>query len=356
MKYQKMKALICGCMVGMMVFTGCTNTQENVETTSTNNQTEEMKAETDIFAMDTFMTITAYGPEAQEAVDAAKSEISRLDGLFSASNPEGEVGQINENGGGICSEDTAYLMERSLELNQNTNGAFNVMIYPILEEWGFINKEYAVPSQETLDALMPLTDISKVTYDSNKKEVKFLQDGMKIDFGGIAKGYTSTKVMNMFDDYNIKSAILNLGGNVQVKGTKMDGTDWRVGIQDPEDLGEMLGVLEVHDKAVITSGGYERYFEQDGEIYHHILDPATGRTAKNGLISVTIVSEDGALADGLSTSLFVMGKEKAEQFWKDHSDQFETILVADDGEIYITEGIADQFTPEKKEVHVIEKA
>lgn len=347
--------MICCCVVGMMALTGCTDAQETIKMSNSGNAAEEMKAEADIFAMDTFMTITAYGPQAQEAVDAAQSEISRLDGLFSAGNAEGEVGKINQNGGGVCSEDTAYLMERSLELHRNTNGAFNVMIYPILEEWGFISKDYTVPSQETLEALLPLTDISKVTYDSKTKEVKFLQDGMKIDFGGIAKGYTSTKVMNIFDDYNIQSAMVNLGGNVQVKGTKTDGMDWRVGIQDPKNLGEMLGILAVQNKAVITSGGYERYFEQDGEVYHHILDPATGRTAKNGLISVTIVSEDGALADGLSTSLFVMGKEKAEQFWKAHSDQFEAILVTDDGEIYITEGIAEQFTPEKKEAHIIKK-
>lgn len=248
-----------------------------------------------------------------------------------------------------------YLLECSLALYQDTEGAFNVMLYPIMEAWGFINKAYAIPSEETLNQLLSLTDITKVAYDSEQKEVKFMQERMKIDFGGIAKGYISTKIMDIFEEYDIKSGVVNLGGNVQVKGKKVDGTDWRIGIQDPENQEVYLGVLEVHDKAVITSGGYERYFEQDGEVYHHILNPDIGKTANNGLISVTIVSEDGALTDGLSTYLFVMGKEKAEQYWQKHADKFQAILVTDDGEMYVTKGLTEQFTPEAKTVHVIEK-
>ena len=128
--------------------------------------------------------------------------------------------------------------------------------------------------------------------------------------------------------------------------TLSDGSDWRVAVENPADTGSYIGVLSIKDKAVITSGGYERYFKQDGKTYHHIIDPANGYPANNGLTSVTIVSDDGTLADGLSTSLFIMGPEKAQKYWKEHSDEFDTILVKDDGSILVSEGIADCFTSE----------
>lgn len=355
MKNMKIKLLLCFFIISIIIFSACNSIQQNNEQLYIKSQTEEMKSDAEIFAMDTYMKITAYGPKAEKAVKTAEQEVKRLDKLLSAGNIQGEVGQINKNGGGKCSEDTEYLWKHSFDLYNDTNGAFNVMLYPIIEAWGFINKEYAIPSQETLNQLLPLTNIANVEYDDKHKQINFMQEGMKLDFGGIAKGYTSSKIMDIFEDYGIKSAIVNLGGNVQVKGKKVDGTYWRVGIQDPKDEQNFLGVLQVADKAVITSGGYERYFERDGKIYHHILNPTTGKTANSGLISVTVVSEDGALADGLSTSLFVMGKEKAEQYWQKNTEKFQAILVTDDEEIYVTEGLLDSFIPEKKEVHVIMK-
>lgn len=141
---------------------------------------------------------------------------------------------------------------------------------------------------------------------------------------------------------------------MQALGTKTDGSKWRVAVQSPDDTEDYLGILSVQDKAVITSGGYERYFEQDGKTYHHIIDPKTGYPAENGLTSVTIVSEDGTLADGLSTSLFIMGKEKAIEFWKAHSDEFDIIMLTDEGKLYVTEGIQDDFSTEM-EMEIIKK-
>ena len=152
--------------------------------------------------------------------------------------------------------------------------------------------------------------------------------------------------MEIFEQYGVTSGMVSLGGNVHLLGTKPDGTAWHVGIQDPENSAGMLGVLETQDCAVITSGGYERYFEQDGKRYHHILDPTTGKPADSGITSVTIVSEDGTLADGLSTALFVMGVEKASDYWKQHADTFDAVIVAEDGTIYATEGIVDSLSCE----------
>ena len=170
---------------------------------------------------------------------------------------------------------------------------------------------------------------------------------MEIDLGGIAKGYTSGRVMEVMKSYGIKSAVINLGGNAHVLGNKTDGSQWKVGIQDPEDENGYLGGVNVTDKAIITSGGYERYFvdEDTGIKYHHIIDPKTGYSANNGLISVTIVSADSSLADGLSTSLFVLGTQDAISYCKEHcaEDGFDAIMEDEDGKLYITDGIYDDF-------------
>ena len=217
-----------------------------------------------------------------------------------------------------------------------------------------IPPEAGVPDADELKDLLTLTDASDISYDKETSQIAFKKDGMQIDFGGIAKGYTSARIMDIFRACGIKSGLVNLGGNVQALGTKKDGSSWRVAVQDPQDTDQYLGVLSIQDKAVITSGGYERYFEQDGRTYHHIIDPKTGYPVENGLISVSIVTADGTLADGLSTSVFIMGKEAATEYWRNHSDEFDMILMTDDREIYVTEGIADSFESEM-DTKIIEK-
>ena len=304
--------------------------------------------------MDTYMTVTAYGPNAETAVDQAQQEIERLDALLSTGEETSEVAQINANGGGTLSEDTTYLLERSLDLYDSTNGVFDIAIYPIMDAWGFTTGNYTIPSDETIESLLPLTDANDILYDKDSASISFAKDGMKIDFGGIAKGYTSGRIADIYRECGVTSGLINLGGNVQVVGTKTDGSKWRVAVQSPEAEDDYLGILSTADRAVITSGGYERYFEQDGMKYHHIIDPSTGHPANNGLVSVTIVSADGTLADGLSTSLFIMGKDKAAEYWRAHSDEFDTILEDADGVLYVTEGIADDFTSDH-ETNIIRK-
>ena len=215
-----------------------------------------------------------------------------------------------------------------------------------------------MPTAAEVQKKLALVDGNKVeiqTRDSDEKgrdskeKANFVTLGadQQIDFGGIAKGYTSSRIMDIYKDNGITSGLVNLGGNVQALGTKTDGTKWKIAVQSPDDTEDYLGILSVQDKAVITSGGYERYFEQDGVTYHHIIDPKTGYPAESGLVSVTIVSEDGTLADGLSTSLFIMGKEKAADFWREHKDDFDAILMSDDGTLYVTEGLENDFSTER---------
>ncbi len=305
----------------------------------------------EIFAMDTYMTLTAYGTMAEEALDAAVSEIERLDALLSVGNSEGEIFLLNQNKTAVLSEDSKALLLESLALYDSTDGAFDITIYPLMEKWGFTTGNYHVPESDVISSLLKRVDASQITFDSSSNTIQ-LPDGVKLDFGGIAKGYTSQRVMEIFQSYDLTGGIVSLGGNVEACGVKPSassdqGSLWHIAVEDPQNPSEYLGILELTDQAVITSGGYERYFEEDGTTYHHILDPKTGYPANAGLTSVSIISSDGMLADGLSTSLFIMGKEKAIQYWREHSDEFEMILVEEDGTISISSGLEKQFDSER---------
>ena len=352
-------ALLCGALVclplaGSNNKNAASGTDSSVQSEVSEDAGEQNSSDSsqeytsDVFAMDTYMTLTAYGENAQEAVEAGIAEIQRLDDLLSTGKDTSEVAQINANGGGVLSEDTDYLVKRALDIYQSTNGAFDISIYPVMQLWGFTTGNFAVPSESDLAAKLALVDAGKIILSEENGQTSIsLPEGMEIDLGGIAKGYTSGRVMDVMKSYGIKSAVINLGGNAHVLGNKTDGSQWKVGIQDPEDENGYLGGVSVTDKAIITSGGYERYFvdKDTGVKYHHIIDPKTGYSANNGLISVTIVSADSTLADGLSTSLFVLGTEDAITYCEEHcaEDGFDAIMEDEDGKLYITDGIYDDF-------------
>ena len=296
----------------------------------------------DFFAMDTYITISVYGENSKEAAGAAEVEITRLDQLLSTGNTESEISRINSTGEGRISEDTAAILQESLALYDMTAGAFDITVYPLMEAWGFYTREYRVPGKAELDEILPLIGSDKI--DCHGNTLSFAKTGMGIDLGGIAKGYASSRVTQILKENNIESALVSLGGNIRTIGTKPDGSLWNVAIQDMEDQNSYIGILFVQDQAIITSGGYQRYFEEDGIRYHHILDPKTGKPAQNGLISVSVISENDMLADGLSTSLFVMGTEEAIAFWRNHCNAFDAIFVTEDRKIYVTSGLANVFT------------
>lgn len=320
-------------LVGVVAAMVCFLQEENKSTTRS------------LFAMDTYMEITAYGRNSENAVEAAVDEIERLDALLSTGSATSEITMLNQNKTAVVSEDSAYLLRRSMELWKSTGGAFDITIYPVMKAWGFAGDTFRVPTDQELKKLLDFVDSSQIAYDEETKTV-VLPEQVEIDFGGIAKGYTSARVSQIMEEYHIKSAKLNLGGNVQTVGTKADGSLWRIAIKSPDDTFPYLGVISVEDKAVITSGGYERYFEENGIIYHHIIDPKNGKPAQNGLVSVTIVCEDGTLADGLSTALYVMGKDDAITYWKAHKNEFDAVFFDASGMLYVTEGLEGSFTSE----------
>lgn len=307
---------------------------------------------TELFAMDTVMTLTAYGSNAQAGLDAATKEINRLDQLFSISSETGDIYRANRDGEGDLSADSASLLQSALFYAAQTNGLFEPSIEPVMRAWGFTTKNYRVPSEDELQELLSHVDYKKVQLSGS--HVK-LPAGMQLDLGGIAKGYTSARVIDVFKESGVTSGIISLGGNVQALGTKPDGSRWRVGIQDPNNLNDTFAIVEVADEAVITSGTYQRYFEQDGKIYHHIIDPRTGYPSDSGLTSVSIISKDGTRADALSTSLFIMGADAAADFWKAHRDEFDTIMMDKSDTVYVTAGLADRCTVTGgKEIKIIQ--
>lgn len=333
-------------LAGILCIGGCRTTAKGQKDT----EKEQDPYTKEVYAMDTYMTLTAYGRHGEEAIDHAQKEIERIEQLVSTGIADSEITKLNENKTEKVSQDTKELIKRSLDLYRETDGVFDISIYPLMLEWGFPTQKYHVPDKEKIEEELEGVNAEDIKIQSDGT-VSLENEKMQIDLGGIAKGYTSQKLIGLMREQGVESAVVSLGGNVEVLGKKPDQTPWRVAIESPKKDGSYLGVLKVTDKAVITSGGYERYFEQDGNKYHHILDPKTGYPAQSGLTSVTIVSEDGTLADGLSTALFIMGRDQAIDFWRAHREEFDMILMEEDGTLTITEGIEKQFiTEEKKKV------
>ena len=306
-------------------------------------------AKRELFAMDTYMTLTCCGENAEQALDAAVDEIRRLDALLSTGSPDSEISRLNREGGGTVSADTAALLTAALSVYEDTDGAFDVTILPLMELWGFPSGELHVPTDGELADALAVTGSGRISLDDG---ILSMEDGTAIDLGGIAKGYASGRLMEIFRSYGVEHAIVSLGGNVQCLGARPDGRLWRCGIRAPgdgvlsADADGLAGVLTVRDTAVITSGSYERRLTDaaTGRTYHHILDPSSGTPAETGLASVTIVCADGTLADALSTACFVMGPEKAEAFWRERPGSFGMILILADGSIRVTGDLAESFS------------
>lgn len=303
---------------------------------------EQKPVEASLFAMNTYMTFTAYGENAQSALDESTELIETAESLWSVTDQASEIHQANHSGGQpvSVSEETAALISFALEMAKQTNGALDPTIYPVLMAWGFTTNSKQVPSQQQIDTLLEQVDYTKIQLEGTTLTVP---EGMQLDLGAVGKGYTADLVAEVLRKHGITSALISLGGNIHAIGSKPDGSDWRIGIRAPWESGN-LGILKISDAAVVTSGGYENYFEDDaGNVYWHILNPATGYPADSGVQSMLIVGPEGKRCDALSTALFVMGPEEAEAYWRKNGG-FEMLMVTDEHEILLTEGIARRFT------------
>lgn len=286
------------------------------------------------FAMDTYMSVKVYGSE--QAVKDIRTKIETLDRLLSPSDGDSEIFRLNRDKTLALSDDTASLLQRSLQLCRETDGALDITLFPIVEEWGFISKEYRIPTRERLDKLLEQTGTDKVQLSGSQAT---LTGGARLDCGAVAKGYAADAAAEILRKEQVGAALLNLGGTVLAFGSKPDGSEWSVGLADPQDSASYFAVLRCRDKVVATSGGYERYFiGDDGKKYCHIIDPSTGMPADNHVTSVSVICADGTEADALSTALFVMGSEKAEAYYREHG-VFDYVMLLDDGSVSASEGI-----------------
>lgn len=329
--------------------------------------------------MNTWMTIKVVGGKGTKKVTKDVEQFFKdFEAQISTTDKNSEVYILNEKSCNlslspssspssstqICSGDLSDgvfdLTSMALKMADETDGAFNPCLYPVTKAWGFTTDSYKVPDPQEISYLLEKTDYKKVEI-GDENQIAF-PSGMMFDFGGIGKGYAGDRLIEYLKNKNLRYGIIDLGGNIQTFGHKPNGSPWNIGIRNPVGEGIIAGV-SIDEGAVITSGGYERFFTaDDSNKYIHIIDPKTGMPVDNGLVSVTIVCESGAYGDALSTALFVMGKEKAIEFWKNNKgEEFQFIIMsqsqADGFEITYTAGLKENFSLllDVDKINIVEK-
>jgi thiamine biosynthesis lipoprotein len=295
--------------------------------------------------MGTVVEIMAFGEEhdqVEKAVDAAFSEMTRLEKLLSSYQPDSEVSRLSENGTSFeVTQETAAVLAQGLDVARRSNGAFDMTLGRLKSLWGFDTDHPALPDEEQIPAT--LAGIGPDALDLSGRHVSKRNPRLQLDLGGIAKGYAVDRAIVTLKRHGIESAAVNAGGDIYLLG-KRDKRPWRIGIQHPRQKGEVLETVQVSNHAVVTSGDYERFFEQDGQRYHHIFDPQSGFPARK-CQSVTIITDSVALGDALATAAFVMGPQAGLQLLSEYPGT-EGLIVAADGRTFSSSGWSSyQVTP-----------
>lgn len=302
--------------------------------------------ETQEFILGTIINQQVYGNDAQKAVEEVSARIKELDSLWTINQPGGDINELNRRAGQEyvpLKPETIDLLKKARKISDLSGGAaLDITVAPLVKAWGIGTDHPRIPNDETIQELLPLVNYKDVHIDEESNSAKLAKAGQMVDLGGIAKGYIGDLAVNIYKKHGITSAFANLGGNVVVLGKKPDGSLWKVGIQNPRGPnGEIVGVVEVADKAVVTSGDYQRYFVKNGKRYCHIFDPHTGYPAKSGLMSVTIIASSSTEADGLS-KIYVLGLKKGLDLVERYG-KAEAIIITNDKKIYVTHGLKGSF-------------
>lgn len=297
------------------------------------------------FGMDTEITHYAFGKYSEEALSAVCEEAKQLEMKLSRFIPTSEISGINRSSGIQCeniSADTYELLSLATSFSKCCQGLFDVTIGPLVNLWDYKNTIH-IPNIDRIKSVLSLVNYNDLILNQKKKTAMLQKEGQSIDCGGIGKGFASDKFIEVFNKFGVSSAFTNIGGNVATLGTKPDGSLWRVGIRHPRLENSLVGAILVADKAVVTSGDYQRYFiDSKGKRYHHIMNPLTGYPCESGLISVTIVTDRGVVADALSTILLIAGMKKGWEILSNYPGT-EAILIDTNLHIYITKGLKEQF-------------
>lgn len=334
------KSLLCLSLVFMLV--GCSqNTKKNEETA----QQEPVKR-TEML-MGTVISVTLYDSTDESILDKVFDKVKNLEETFSINETGTEVDKINDNAGiepVKVSDDTIEVVKEGIYYSDLSHGKFDITIGPLVKLWNIPDRPTEdIPAQDELNLVLPLTNYKDVVIDEANKTVFLTRPGMMLDLGGIAKGYAADVISKMLTDEGVKSAIIDLGGNIFAHGEKVSGDAWKIGIQNPfSNRGEIVGAISVKNKSIVTSGIYERYIEVDGVKYHHILNPETGYPYENDIAGITIISDKSTTGDALSTSVFALGIEEGMKFVEE-LDDVDAIFVTKEKGIYVTSGIKDNF-------------
>ena len=289
------------------------------------------------FALNTTIDITVYDSNDKALLDSCFKKIEQYEELMSKTISTSDISRINAAGGKevAVAKDTLTLLQTALEISRLSNGAFDCTIAPVSNLWDFTAKDPAVPNAALLQKNTAWVDYRTVIV--GKDTVKLGNPKAALDLGGIAKGYIADRISEYLASQNVKSALINLGGNVLAVGDKK-GKPWNIGICNPQKPDEIIATVAVKNQSVVTSGSYERYFMKDGIRYHHLLDPKTGMPVHNGLASVTIVSDKSDWGDGLSTACFVLGEQRGMELIESING-IEALFVKEDGSVAASQGL-----------------
>jgi thiamine biosynthesis lipoprotein len=298
------------------------------------------------FLLGTTCNITIFGGDPDTAFGRVFERIEEIESLMSVNIEISEVSRVNAMAGKRpveVSEDTLYVVQRALEVSRLSDGAFDITVGPLVSLWGIGTEGARVPSESEIEDLLSLVDYRKVAVDEDERTVFLEETGMRIDLGGVAKGFAADEAVRILESLGVSRGIIDFGGNIEVFGEKPGREPWRIGIQKPDsDRGSYVGIAEVGEVAVVSSGTYERFFIEEGTRYHHILDPSTGYPVRNRLESVSVIHPSSTEADALSTAAFSLGMEKGLDLIERLEDA-EGIFLTEDRRAILTRGLEDSF-------------
>lgn len=288
---------------------------------------------------DTVVTIQLYDTTDSKLLDECFSLCHKYEAMFSRTIESSEISQINHSNGlpVSVSPETLELVQKAVHYSELSNGLFDITIAPLSELWDFKNNTNTIPDSTVINEAKAHVDYRNITIDPSKSTIQLADPDSSLDLGGIAKGYIADRIKDFLVENNIEHALINLGGNVLAIGGKPDNTPFNIGIQEPfSDRGETISSVKTASSSVVTSGIYERYFEKDNIVYHHILDPVTGYPYETDLYGVTILSSSSADGDALSTICLSLGLEKGLEFIN-QTDGVEAMFITDKKELYYSE-------------------
>lgn len=301
------------------------------------------------FAMDTTVDITIHGRKektAKEDFNASIELIKKIESFTSRFESGSDVSKINSNAGTSpvkVEPETMVIIERATDMSRQLEGVFDLTIAPVANLWGFYDKKFRVPDSSEIENVLPLVDYKQISVDKMNGTVMLIKPGMKIDLGGVAKGYAVEQVCTLLRKRGVKSALVNFGGAVGAIGKRSDGESWVIGIKDPRgSAGDIIGELELTDSYVSSSGDYERYFEENGKRYFHIFDPRTGFNPHN-VMAATVVGDTSLEADVLSTAIIVLGVDRSFEFLKNIGG-FDAVIVDSKGKVTASPGMKKKYS------------